>query len=350
MDEGNSRMQMSRTGPLLCRFLSVPWKTTASASDRRGLGFTLVELLVVIAVIGILIALLLPAVQAAREVARRCQCSNNLKQIGVAMHNYHDTHKSLSFGALAGWGHGWHLFILPFMEQQAAYDLCPQPFDDRGDWVGTDPRSLGLIAVARQPVGAFKCPSDPAEIREPREINGLADRAVGSYLGNAGGNVQWDSVLEMRDGNGVLRPARFNINHAVSKPLNPVRFAGIIDGMSGTLLAAESPYSVDAGAIPECTYCDHFYHYHVESDLGDGSDFSENLGSTYYPINLAFSKDLTTHPRNSSGRVCAFGSWHPGGCNSVLCDGSVRFVSETVELDVWRAVGSRNGNETLGGW
>ena len=323
---------------------------TMSANDRRKLGFTLVELLVVIAVVGILIALLLPAVQAAREAARRSQCGNNLKHIGLAMHNYHDTHKSLPFGALAGWGHGWHLFILPFLEQQAVYDLCPQPFDDRGDWSGTDPRGLALIAIARQPIDAYKCPSDPMGIREPRDINGLTNRAVGSYLGSAGGNAKSDSIGEMQDGNGVLRPARFNINHATSKPRNPVRFASIIDGMTGTLLVAESPYSVDSGAIPECTYCDRFYHYHVEFDLGDGSDFSENMGSAYYPINLAFSKDLTTHPKNSSGRVCAFGSWHPGGCNSVLCDGSVRFVSESIELTIWQAVGSRNGRETPGNW
>jgi len=86
---------------------------------RRSLAFTLVELLVVIAIIGILIALLLPAVQAAREAARRSQCSNNQKQIALALHNYHDSFNTLPFGGATGWGHTWHAYILPYIEQRA---------------------------------------------------------------------------------------------------------------------------------------------------------------------------------------------------------------------------------------
>lgn len=94
-------------------------------SRRPGRGFTLVELLVVIAIIGILVALLLPAVQAAREAARRTQCVNNLKQIGLAMHNYQDTHKRLPPGSAAGWGHTWHAYALPYMEQTPLYEIIP---------------------------------------------------------------------------------------------------------------------------------------------------------------------------------------------------------------------------------
>lgn len=321
-----------------------------SASYRRRLGFTLVELLVVIAIIGILIALLLPAVQAAREAARRSQCTNNLKQIGLAMHNYHDTYKSLPHGAHAGWGHDWALCILPFMEQQAVYDLCPTPWNDSGAWTGTDARSLGLIAIARQPLDVFKCPSEPADVREPRDVNGLTDRAIGSYLGNAGGDVTNDSQTAMQAGNGVLRPARYNINHTTTNPDPPTRFAAIIDGLANTLLVAESPYSVDYDAIDDCNVCDRYLFYHMNYDSGNGSDFSENLGSAFYPINVAFSKDLVTYPRNSDAREIAFGSWHPGGCNAALCDGSVRFASETMDLTIWRAVASRNGKESNGDW
>jgi prepilin-type N-terminal cleavage/methylation domain-containing protein/prepilin-type processing-associated H-X9-DG protein len=318
---------------------------------RRAPGFTLVELLVVIAIIGILIALLLPAVQAAREAARRSQCTNNLKQIGLSMHNYHDTYKSLPYGAHAGWGHDWQLASLPFMEQQAVYDLTPDPWSDSGWWGATDARSLGFIAIARATIAGYKCPSEPMGEREPRDINGLTDRAVGSYLGNAGGDCTSDSLTQMRDGNGVFHAARFNINHTTGNPNPPpTRFAAIIDGLANTLLAAESPYSVDYDSIDDCNVCDRYLFYHMNYDSGNGSDFSENLGSAFYPINVAFSKDLVTYPRNGNARETAFGSWHPGGCNAVLCDGSVRFASETMDIAIWRAAGSRNGKEALGEW
>lgn len=319
----------------------------AGSTHQRSRAFTLVELLVVIAIIGILIALLLPAVQAAREAARRSQCLNHLKQLGLAMHNYHDSFKSLPYGAAASWGHGWHNFILPYIEQTALYDTIP--WTDSGWWGGSGANSDAFRNLARTPIEAFKCPSDPMDIREPRRINGLSRRAVGSYLGNAGGNVRWDSVWQMRNRNGVLRAARFR-DRGNAGMYPPIRIAAITDGTANTLLIAESPYSVSSTSIPECTWCDRYYLYHMNFDSGEGSDFSEVLGSTYYPVNLAFFKDTTAVPVNSSGRECAFGSWHPGGCNAVLCDGSSRFVSESIDLTVWRGVGSRDGGETLGQW
>src|SRR3990172_8333364 len=116
---------------------------------------------VVLVVGGILVALLLPAVQAAREAARRMQCSNNLKQHGIGMHNYHDTYTSLPYGVNAGWGHSWTAFVLPQLEQSPLYDTIPTPFNDSGSWTGTDARSLALIALARTYVPTFRCPSQP---------------------------------------------------------------------------------------------------------------------------------------------------------------------------------------------
>ena len=337
-------MGFPKANSLVASRFSIPLIVEEVQMSRRR-GFTLVELLVVIAIIGILIALLLPAVQAAREAARRSQCSNNLKQIGLAMHNYHDTYKSLPYGANAAWGHSWSLWILPFMEQQPLYDVCPTPYNDSGSW-STDPRSVRLLQLCRTPVDGQKCPSDPADDAESRTINSVARRAIGSYLGNAGGDPTSDSYAQMGGGNGVLHVSRFN----TSSPKPPSRFAKILDGLANTLLVAESPYSVDHEAIADCDVCDRYLFYHMNFDSGDGSDFSECLGSAFFPINTAFSKDLTTYPQDGSARECAFGSFHPGGCNASLCDGSVRFASETMDLTIWRAVASAKGGETTGNW
>ena len=303
---------------------------------RRRSAFTLVELLVVIAIIGILVALLLPAVQAAREAARRMQCTNNLKQIGLSLHNHHDTYKQLPPGMQSAWGHSWTLHVLPFMEQTPLYDTCPTPFNDSGWWGGADRRSLALVALARTPVPAFLCPSSPTDRREARSINGLSDRAINNYLACAGGNARHDNIGGggMDRSNGLFNAQRYN----VALPKRPFRFASALDGLSNTVLVAEAEYLVDSGR--GCNICDRYLFYHMNADSGNGSDFSEVLGSTFYPIN--------TEARNNAQRECAYGSYHAGGINVCLADGSVRFVAETIDLQIWRGLGSRAGGEPIG--
>ena len=305
-------------------------KTQYSSLKKRG--FTLVELLVVIAIIGVLVALLLPAVQAAREAARRMSCSNNQKQIALALHNHHDTFRKLPYGNLAGWGHSWTAFVLPYMEQDPLYDTIPAPFNDAGWWGGTDARSLALIAVAQTPVPTFRCPSQPGPTREPRNINGLKNRAINSYLACAGGDARNDN----RGANGMdTSNGMFNaIRHDGSRhedAVDPTRFADVTDGLSNTLMIGESQYllNIELG----CDICDRYLFYHMNSDSGGGSDFSEVLGSTYYRIN--------NEAINTSERECAYSSYHPAGIVVGLGDASVRFVAETVDLDIWRAVGSK---------
>ena len=116
------------------------------AFDTR---LTLVELLVVIAIVGTLVALLLPAVQAVREAGRRLQCQHHLRQIALAMHNYHDTHGSFPYGVNAGWGHSWSAHLLPYVEQMAVADRIP--WTEQGWWRGTDPRSRALAATGAHP-------------------------------------------------------------------------------------------------------------------------------------------------------------------------------------------------------
>lgn len=309
---------------------------------KRRTGFTLVELLVVIAIIGILIALLLPAVQAAREAARRSQCSNNLKQIGLAVHNYHDTFKTFPIGGSGAWGHTWHLYIAPFMEQEAIHNLAPKPWSDSG--AGHDNRPTDPFTIlARTVVGTFKCPSEPAPNAWPATVNLIRDQAVGNYLGNAGGNVYHDNrggTVDVRNSNGVL--LLYGMTSATRR-WPPISFSAIIDGTTNTLLVGESPFGLTA----PCTICDRWYFYSRNTDEGQGSDFSEYLGSTFYGLNLSLSPDpLVT----GNMRELSYGSFHPGGCNVALCDASCRFVSETIDLTTWRAVGSRGQKEVVGEW
>jgi prepilin-type processing-associated H-X9-DG protein len=295
----------------------------------------LIELLVVIAIIAILIGLLLPAVQKVREAASRMQCTNNLKQIGLAMHNYHDVHGALPQGVYAAWGHSWSLLILPQLEQTNLYRVCPQPFNDSGAWNGTDARSLGLISLARTPVATFRCPSSPTPPNESRDINGLTNRAISTYLACAGGNARNDNNGSngMDRSNGLFNAVRYN----VSSPKAAFRLADATDGLTNTVLVAEAEYLVDANR--GCDICDRYLFYHMNADSSNGSDFSEALGSTFYRIN--------TKATNNSERECAYSSFHPGGINACMGDGSVRFVRESINLTTWRGMGSRNGGEVI---
>lgn len=313
-----------------------------SQKHHPRLGFTLVELLVVIAIIGILIALLLPAVQAAREAARRSQCTNNLKQIALAIHNYHDTYKSLPPAAAGGWGQTYHAYILPFIEQQAVYDLCA-PWSDSGYANTTRPTDRFTI-MARTVIPAFKCPSDPQP--STWSLNDVTERAVGNYSACVGGdlsetdNADSAFAVDVRNANGMLLPYSFTSG---TRRRECVRLAEVLDGTSNTVMVAEAPAIIDADI---CNVCDRTMLYSNNIDSSAGVDYSECLGSTYFPINLAFSTDPGVSAETQ--KELSFGSYHPGGCNATLGDASVRFVSETIDIDIWRAVGSRKGKETVG--
>jgi prepilin-type N-terminal cleavage/methylation domain-containing protein len=233
----------------------------ASTADRRS-GFTLVELLVVIAVIGILIALLLPAVQMARETARRSSCLNNQKQIALALLNYHDVYKSLSPGALAAWGHSWGAHILPQLEQQPLADtiLWGEGGHENANWYDSNPASLALQNLSRARVFVFRCPSQPGPETEDWVIS---DRFKTNYLGNAGSNVTIDDLAEppeidMTRSNGVLLAIE------CSSPWRTIRIADITDGLSNTFLIGESIYA--STTAEGCDFCHRFQLYHPAFD------------------------------------------------------------------------------------
>jgi len=316
------------------------------ATHHQKRGFTLVELLVVIAIIGILVALLLPAIQAAREAARRSECTNNLKQLSVALHNYHDTHRTFPWGAAGGWGYTWHAYILPYVEQQAVYKIVPSPLSDAG--YGDDSRPTDPCTVLAQiGIKTFKCPSQPGGLNYSGSVNNVSGRNVGNYLGCAGGNLNrgtgQTSGVDPRTSNGIM--LAYNMIHTRGR-IGPISMADVIDGTSTTVLVGEAIYE-HGGSAKFCDQCDRHYFYsngidENRSDSDSGGDYSECLGSTYYPINSFKSSKIA-----DTNRALAFGSYHPGGCNISLADASTRFVSEDVDIVTWRGLGSRDGGEVI---
>jgi len=217
--------------------------------------FTLVELLVVIAIIGILVSLLLPAIQGAREAARRTQCMNNQRQITLALIQYHDVYHAFPYGAQAGWGHSWTAHILAQLEHPEIFDEVP--WTDQGNWYDSDPNSLILQDMARVKIPTFRCPSQPGPETEDYIIS---NRYVTNYLGNTGSDASHDSLdftlatTDMSRSNGVLLVRRCYYDEK-----NQVRMEDITDGTSNTFLIGEAVHS---SSLPGCCFCHRFYNYH----------------------------------------------------------------------------------------
>jgi prepilin-type N-terminal cleavage/methylation domain-containing protein/prepilin-type processing-associated H-X9-DG protein len=343
-------------------------------------GFTLVELLVVIAIIGILIALLLPAVQAAREAARRSQCTNNLKQIGLALQNYHDTYNRLPTlhggtsgpNDAAGWElhnngqlSGW-IGLLPFMEQGPLWTAI----SSGGTYNGQTYRPFGPAAwftkypPFREQVPGLLCPSDPAgPNRDPSNSQGRAN-----YMFSVGDTINDNASKDTR---GVFAANRYR------------RFADITDGLSNTLAHSERAIANDTNAIRGGTA----YNLSNGSTIHDdpticlntagtggsyksGTSVSQGTGRNWADGRPNWCGVTTVLPPNSpSCRSAADYNWgiwsassyHPGGANGLMVDGSVHFFSETINCGslgpqvstgqspygVWGALGSMNGGESV---
>lgn len=307
---------------------------------RRHLkAFTLVELLVVIAIIGILIALLLPAVQAAREAARRSQCLNNLKQLGLAAHNYHSAAGCLPFG-FSDLEQSWHAMLLPYIEQKALYDTLIFAESGDGNW---DSGSANTVAC-QTVIPLFRCPSMP--IPEHLDYNNIPRRVPTSYNGVASSSAASDDLstiprvepphpqvaLEQYPLDGIF----YGDSH--------VRFVEIIDGTSNTAMFGEM--HTDPEYVKDRQGMDYWQiglpqtERWVRGGRG-GTEYSEAIASTYPKINSW--RDPTVH---GVLMEIAFGSYHAGGANFCFADGSCRFIADTIDHTVYRGLGSRNGQET----
>ena len=330
--------------------------------------FTLVELLVVITIIGILIALLLPAVQAAREAARRAQCSNNVKQVGLAIHMYHDTYQQFPPGygyMTAAYGSGrsggpewpWPARLFPYIEQKSLDDKISWWFNP-GSPFGGFPAHHKEVTTAQIP--AFLCPSDPnATVIWNRDKTCYAAYGSGSdeeqhgrisYGGNLGiGPMEGTIVSAARLPNlaaGERVQGVFGHNYGV-------RIGHIVDGTTNTLLTSElivghmctmrGAHTYDEGPVVMMDYAPN----DPTPDLVRWCDSRDGLADSRAPCILGsppFGGTLgsTLNQVRHTSR-----SMHPGGVTAGMCDGSVQFVGETIALEVWQALSTPDGGEPV---
>lgn len=307
---------------------------------RSSRGFTLVELLVVIAIIGVLIALLLPAVQMARESARRMQCTNHLKQWGLAMHNYHDTIGKLPFGATNdsnGKRHTWVVSLWPYIEQNnlaEAYDYN-QPF-----YASPNIIQNTFNGVLAQPVDFYYCPSMNGGKMNTSDAYWRCRMHYGVNYGNV--TIPNGSPTSTQ---ALKAPFGFDgSNGALGETPRTSDFSGFTDGLSNTLLMSE------LRAHPNDSEPDHRGDSFNDDAAGGGfMTVSTPNSSAADVMSSAWCVD-----KPEIGLPCVGGnehhaarSLHPGGVQALMADGSVHFISETIAIDVWRAAGTMQGGETF---
>ncbi len=316
---------------------------------RRRFGFTLVELLLVIGIITVLVGLLVPAVQKAREAAARVACSNNLKQIGLALHQHHNTYGQFPPGRGAPLPaiFSAHSYLLLFLEQDGLQQLidfhsAPTTFSIAGGPTYDGSRNYPA-AIKR--VKAFLCPSDPRGDRVPGSPYGATNYAANSGSGarSLGSLTQADGVfflgstIGFRDlTDGSSQTAAF-----AERSLGPGQRLGATPGQ----LILERP----PGSDPTPAGCG--------AELGTWNtergakwilgNYGNTLYNHYYPPNVAVWDCMNIQQQKA---LTAARSAHPGGVMVLFCDGSVQFIGDALVPDVWHALGSRAGGEVIGSW
>lgn len=323
-------------------------------------GFTLIELLVVIAIIAILIALLLPAVQQAREAARRSQCKNNMKQLGLAIHNYHDVYDQFPLNYSSTWGQAlngqsmsWMVTILPYIDQAPLFNQIDHNYGIRNDPRSPNPDSTPVANpsngwVAKQIIPAFICPSGTSDKVMGGRANYGGTWAVNSYKGVAGGNWQWGSFQNRPPAVASVDRWSHNSGHGLDRG-NGLFFRGnqfpysnsfknVKDGTSNSFAIGE--------AVPK--YCTHTWWWW----------FNGSTGTCSVPLNAAPVCGSVDPNQSEAANLTAcaddwpnnysFMSEHVGGAQFTMADGAVRFVSENIDLTLYRSLATIMGGETVG--
>lgn len=329
-------------------------QTLSRPGARRG--FTLVELLVVIAIIGVLIALLLPAVQQAREAARRMQCRNNLKQMGLALHNYHDTYGAFPAGyyrnndddnvsAFQGPGWGWGTSILPQIEENNRFDgLSPNTRHASDD--------ADILQYSQPPISAYRCPSAPGgDLNETlptsssSPAHGLStykgvfgDRNTQAYYTSDLPNCSYYAGSCVNGGNGIFSP-----NSKIS-------FRDITDGTTNTVMVGEVPYGPNGTKTSSGTLIDYkgAVWIGITADGNSSAGVRSNVATIQTLRGLTASGSTSTSYQINGSSSNAFGSHHAGGAQFVLADASARFIASTVEPSLLNRISARNDGQVVG--
>jgi prepilin-type N-terminal cleavage/methylation domain-containing protein/prepilin-type processing-associated H-X9-DG protein len=333
----------------------------------RRLGFTLIELLVVIAIIAVLIALLLPAVQAAREAARRAQCTNNLKQIGLAMHSYHDQQGSLPYGVKGCCFGTWLVAVLPYIEQTNLYNAWNAAGNDQLESLGIQSGQFRYggavnLTVTRSRINSYYCPTDPNNLN----LVGGAGWPVTSqnYVVNFGnttttqnpfyvsGGVKYPFLGAPFSDMGSPIPDLTMYGPTLPVGLPPVNFAGIPDGLSATLMTSEVlvGQGYDLRGFSWWGYAPMFTGFQAPNtslpDVMQGSSYCGTVPPNAPCVGA-------TGGASSGGTYTGLAmmnsarSKHPGGVNAGMCDGSVRFVKNSVNVFTFQAIASSKGGEVV---
>ncbi|MBA4067023.1 MAG: prepilin-type cleavage/methylation domain-containing protein [Isosphaera sp.] len=338
-------------------------------------GFTLIELLVALAIIAVLISLTAPAVQRVRESAARLRCHNNLRQVGVAVHGFAQTHRALPMLGEAEEGGHWTAFILPHLEEENLFKKLT--FGDNHDWASRvliPSPSLDAASTRERNIAAcgvmlkvYRCPSTraPGRILDASAFTPVwfAYRVPGNYLGVVTGLQPHD----FRPNRGGTHASRLDGMFVFRPPPNQrigrlgmgstVALSDVIDGLSNTLMLGEAEPQDDLAAVGQTQEADsagrkdHWYIGGDDTDNYEGIDWSEQGGSTAvrinYPRPAAGTQGTGTNPDWGAYEV-SFGSRHTGGANFVLGDGSVRFVREAIDPATFSALGTRDRRDAVG--
>lgn len=322
-------------------------------------GFTLIELLVVIAIIAVLIALLLPAVQQAREAARRSTYKNNMKQLGLALHNYNETYRVLPIGTQTGRYSNWRVALLPFIDQANVYSQLTQPDQF---WAHTGFSGNTILYSVRLPV--YKCPSNPFGMTNPTDFSlsdSNSDTSLQSmiidYVGISGAVDDPAGRSNVCTGD-VLANSSSNCNTGMLIPYRSVRLRDCTDGTSNTLILAEQSGQVNGRQKSANSLgAWHGWANASLSTWNEGTSLPLSSGGYWYaagtttvrnPPNSFWSSGAPGYANSAFSANTVLNSHHVGGIHAVLTDGSVRFLSENIDMDTLKRLSVRDDGSVIG--